>query len=170
MKLEVKLLGREGRDELRRRGSLWDVLAGARNFVLQGRLNDWLVQLRRNVARAIPFAPAVDAVETEDAFVLTCDLPGVRAADLEAKVSDSHLVIAGRRAPAPVGEKDEYCFAERAYGPFERVFELPEGIDSDRIRADLKDGVLTLRLPKLVEQPPRSIPVQPAEEPGAAKA
>jgi HSP20 family protein len=144
-------------------------VAGARNFILQSRRDDWLAQLRRNVVRAIPFAPSVDALETDDAYVLTCDLPGVRASDLEAKVSGNHLVVSGERAQAQVGQTDTYCFAERAYGPFERIFELPEEVDADHIQADLKDGVLTVRLPKIVETPRRRIPVQADAGPSGAK-
>ncbi|HEY3445140.1 MAG TPA: Hsp20/alpha crystallin family protein [Myxococcales bacterium] len=170
MKIEVKVLGRKGHPGLRRNWGVRDVVMGARDIVLQSRLTDLLAQWRRNVVRAIPFTPAVDAIETADAYLLTCDMPGVRQGEMEARVSEGQLVVSGKRTAAKVAESDSYCFAERAYGPFERVFELPQGIDSDHIQADLKDGVLTIRLPKVVEPALRKIPVQRVTEPSAPKA
>jgi HSP20 family protein len=104
------------------------------------------------------FVPAFEVRESKDRFVFMADLPGVKEADLEINLAGARLFIAGSRKPEVVVEEHEtYFTSERAYGPFQRSFTLPEGIDPEHIVAELKEGVLTLVVPKTAEMKSRKI-------------
>jgi len=97
------------------------------------------------------FTPAVDVVEDDQKFELFADLPGVAQADLDIQVEKDVLTIKGERKLQRKGE--------RAFGAFSRAFTLPKHVDVEKIAASLKDGVLTLTLPKRPEAQPRQIKV-----------
>jgi len=109
-----------------------------------------------------PFRVAVDIREEDDAFYVDAEVPGVAAEDVKVDVEKNVLTISGERK----AEKDEaegsYRRVERYYGTFSRSFTLPETVNADSIHADLRDGVLTLRLPKKEAPKPRAIPVNAA--------
>lgn len=92
--------------------------------------------------------PPVDIYETEDDIVLKAELPGVRVEDVSVEANENILTLKGERRL----EKDlasENCHRmERFYGPFQRVFCLPNAIEKDSIRAGFKDGVLEITVPK----------------------
>jgi HSP20 family protein len=94
------------------------------------------------------FPPGLDVVDDGDVLRITAELPGMEKKDLEILVEDGFLVLRGdKRLDARNEEKG--CFRlERAFGGFQRVLPLPEGVDADRAEAEFADGVLTLRLPK----------------------
>lgn len=106
------------------------------------------------------FAPNFDVKETKDAFVFKADLPGVRESDLEVRLSQNRLTIAGKRESEKTEKTDTYYAYECSYGSFSRAFTLPEGIDADKVKAELKDGVLTVELPKPPGLQPRKIAVK----------
>jgi HSP20 family protein len=110
--------------------------------------------------RLAEFAPSFEVKETKDAYVFTADLPGVAEKDLEVTLAGRRLAIAGRRE-AEKEEKDEKYYAfERTYGTFTRAFTLPEGADTEHIAADLKQGVLTVVVPKRAEIQAKKIAVK----------
>jgi HSP20 family protein len=109
------------------------------------------------VARRASFAPRFEVKETEDAYVISADLPGVKEEELELTVEDDLLTIAGSRKAEESKEGDSYYVCERHYGAFSRSFRLPEGIDSDKVEADLKDGVLSVNLAKPEAAKPKKI-------------
>lgn len=104
------------------------------------------------------FIPATDIYQTEDELVLVADMPGVRPDGLDVTVQDSVLVIRGK--PAAAEEAGEALLAEFAAGEYYRSFQLPADYDTAKVRAVLKQGVLTLRLPKSERLKPRRIPVK----------
>lgn len=108
------------------------------------------------------FAPNFDVKETQNAFVFKADLPGVKESDLEVRLTQNRLTIAGKRESEKTDKSDTYYTYERAYGSFSRAFTLPAGIDADKIKAELKDGVLTVELPKPPEAQPKKIAVKSA--------
>lgn len=108
--------------------------------------------------RAI-FAPRFDVKETEDAYVISADLPGVKEEELELVAEDSLLTIKGSRNDEERKEGESYYICERHYGAFSRSFRIPEGIDPDNVEAGLKDGVLTVSLPKPEAAKPKKIPL-----------
>jgi HSP20 family protein len=97
------------------------------------------------------FTPAVDVVEDDQKFELYADLPGVKLEDLDIQVDKDVLTIKGERKLERKGE--------RVAGAFSRAFTLPKHVDVEKISAALKDGVLTLTLPKRPEAQPRQIKV-----------
>ena len=96
-------------------------------------------------------APAVDVVETDNAYGLTADLPGIDEKNIEVKLTQGGLTIKGEKQEEKEEKKKDYYLHERQIGSFERHFALPEGVDTDKIEASFKNGVLTVRLPKKPE-------------------
>lgn len=104
------------------------------------------------------WAPAIDVFETESELLILVELPGVKQEDLQVQVEASDLILSGDRPYVePAGTRAQRI--ERTYGSFRRVFQLPMNVNRDQIRASLKDGVLTLRLPKIESGQARAIPV-----------
>ncbi len=92
------------------------------------------------------WTPPVDLYETAGAFVLTAELPGLNRSDIEIHAEESRIVIRGERTGHVPCE--QYHRVERGHGRFSRAFVLPEPIDIEAVTADLKDGVLTVMIPK----------------------
>ncbi len=116
------------------------------------------------------FAPTFEVAETKDAYVFRADLPGVKEADLDISLTGNRLTISGRREQERHEQGDTFYASERAYGSFTRAFTLPEGIDGDNVHADLKNGVLTLSVPKKPEVQPRKVSINAAGDKGGEKA
>lgn len=94
------------------------------------------------------WSPNVDVYETEHEFVVKAELPEVKQEDLDIKVEDNMLIIKGERKFKRDLNKNNFHRVERRYGLFKRSFRLPVSIDHDRMRADLKDGILSIVLTK----------------------
>jgi HSP20 family protein len=105
----------------------------------------------------VVFTPRFDIWETDDELVLYGDLPGVHPNDLDVRFEDGQLSLHGRVAPRQSGV--EYLAGEYGIGDFHRSFAIGEAIDTDKISAELKNGVLTLCLPKSEAVKPRRIQV-----------
>ncbi len=110
------------------------------------------------------WVPPVDIYETENEIVIKAEVPGVSQKDIEIKVEDDTLIIRGEKRFERDMEKETYHRAERVYGKFQRSFILPKSIEKDNIKATLKQGVLTLVLPKKEEVKPKEISIQVEEE------
>ncbi|MEJ2037314.1 MAG: Hsp20/alpha crystallin family protein [Desulfosarcinaceae bacterium] len=104
------------------------------------------------------FSPNVDIYETEQAITLLADLPGVKKEDLNIDLRDNILTLSGD-VQVIEGENEAYLIAEYGVGRYYRQFTLSQVIDQERIDASLKDGVLTLTLPKVEKATPRTIAV-----------
>jgi len=92
------------------------------------------------------WAPAVDVLETEDAYLIFAELPGVRRDDIQLQVRDRRLELSGRRQS--LGENRNFLRMERSYGPFRRTFDLGSPLDVDGITAGFEQGVLRVQVPK----------------------
>ena len=103
--------------------------------------------------------PVVDIYDNEDKFVINAELPGVDKKDIVIDVKDRLLTLKGERSSEKEVKEDKYHRRERAYGSFERVFTLPAEIDPDQIKADYKDGILKIDIPKPEVQKPKQITV-----------
>ncbi len=112
----------------------------------------------------LAFAPAFDVKETKDGYLFRADVPGVLEKDIEVTRTGNRLTISGKREAEKEDRGDTFYTIERSYGSFTRSFTLPEGIDGDHVRAELKDGVLTLVLPKKPELQPKKINVSVASK------
>ncbi len=98
--------------------------------------------------------------ETEGHYLMRFDLPGVKKNDLKIEVKNDVLTVSGERKD--IRKKENYG----AYGSFEQAFTLPEGVDTDKIEANLEDGVLQLAVPKLAEKQPKQIKIGVGERTG----
>jgi HSP20 family protein len=107
----------------------------------------------------VDFVPRFDVKETKDAYVIQADLPGVKDEALEVSLSGNLLTISGKREEEHREEGESYYAMERSYGNFVRGFTMPEGVDSESVSADLKQGVLTVRIPKKPEAQPKRISI-----------
>lgn len=116
------------------------------------------------------WAPAVDIYETEHELVVKADLPDVKPEDLDIRVENNILSIRGERKFEKKVSEDKYMRVERSYGSFSRSFTLANTVNTEAIKADYKDGVLTLTIPKREEAKPKQIKVQVASGPSEAKA
>jgi HSP20 family protein len=109
-------------------------------------------------------SPAVDVIETDKAYELTAELPGLDEKNVEVKLSNSQLTIKGEKQAEKEEKKKDYYLRERQFGSFERVLQVPDGVDADKIEADFTKGVLHVTLPKTPEaqKAERKIPVKAA--------
>lgn len=98
------------------------------------------------------FTPASEASSKTKSYEITIELPGVDPDDVEVSVQDGVLVLKGEKRSSREEEGDTYFFSERQYGAFSRSFRLPPDADGDAINADMKDGVLSVSIPKKVEK------------------
>lgn len=105
------------------------------------------------------FAPDIEVKETKDAFLVCADLPGVKEGDVEVNITGNRLTLSGKREEERREESDRFFAYERSYGSFSRSLALPEGADMERVRADLKNGVLEINIPKRAEVQPRKVPI-----------
>lgn len=96
-------------------------------------------------------APAMDLVEKDDAYEITAELPGLDDKNVEIKLSNHTLTIRGEKSEEKEDKQKDYYLSERRYGSFQRSFQLPEGVDADKIDAKFAKGVLTVKLPKTTE-------------------
>ena len=110
------------------------------------------------------FNPRFDVTETNGTYVFKADLPGVKDSDLDISLTGNQLRISGQRGEERVEESDRSYMTERSYGSFSRTFTLPEGCDPEHAHADLKEGVLTLTVPKRPEVQPRKISIASESE------
>ncbi len=95
--------------------------------------------------------PAVDIAEKEKSFEISAELPGMDEKNIEIKLSNGNLVIKGEKKEETEEKKKDYYLSERHYGSFERIFNLPKGVDADKIEASFSKGVLTISMPKKPE-------------------
>ncbi|HYA64462.1 MAG TPA: Hsp20/alpha crystallin family protein [Candidatus Sulfotelmatobacter sp.] len=106
------------------------------------------------------WAPAIDIYETEQELVVKADLPDVKPEDLDIRVENNILTIRGDRKFEKKVNENNYLRVERSYGSFSRSFSLANSVNTEAIKADYKDGVLTLSIPKREEAKPKQIKVQ----------
>lgn len=105
------------------------------------------------------WAPAVDMYETKDDLMLTVELPGVREKDVTVSITGDLLSVKGERRFEHDVKEQRLLHVERVYGNFERLVQLPIPVQTDKVTASYRDGVLEIKLPKTEEIKPREIKV-----------
>ena len=103
--------------------------------------------------------PKVDIYEEKEGLVMTAELPGVEKENITIDIKGNVLTLKGERSAEETDNGDTWYRRERTFGSFERAFELPEDVDPEKIRADYKDGVLKLSIPKAEKVKPKRITV-----------
>jgi HSP20 family protein len=132
-------------------------------------LSNWQDQVSRMFESAFPgysegsaltaWAPAVDIYETENELVLKADLPDVNEKDLDVRVENNMLTIRGERKFEQKVKEENYLRIERTYGSFSRSFSLPNTVSTESIKAEYKNGVLTVEMPKRAESKPKQVKI-----------
>ncbi len=95
--------------------------------------------------------PAADVSETDKAYEITAELPGMDEKNIEVKLANGVLTIKGEKQEEKEEKQKDYHMRERSFGSFQRTFQVPDGVDSDKIEASFKNGVLSVTLPKSPE-------------------
>jgi len=142
----------------------WDPLTEVRSLVR--RLERFMEPMTSVTSFREPFRyfgegfwPNVDIYEDKEEIVCMVELPGMDIKDVEIRLEDSTLTIQGERKMTREDKKENYVRVEANYGSFSRSFTMPSTIDKDRIRAEFKNGVLEIHLPKRAEAKGRTIPI-----------
>ena len=131
-----------------------DPFSGLRLF------EDAVTRLMSEPRTSRPWSPAVDILETEDELVVKADVPDVKLEDIDVRVENQTLSIKGERRfeEDPAGQG--YHRIERSYGSFVRSFAVPSSVDTEKVSADYKNGVLTVKLPKKEAAKPKQVRVE----------
>ena len=139
----------------------WDQSRGL--ISLQDQVNrlfeDNFTRERSGHADLATWAPPVDIYETENELVLKADLPDLQDKDIDLRVENNTLTIRGERKFEKDVNKENYLRVERAYGSFTRSFSLPNTVSSESVRAEYRNGVLTLHMAKREESKPKQIKI-----------
>src|SRR6476659_7560119 len=106
-----------------------------------------------------PWSPSVDIYETENELVLKADLPDVKLEDIEVRVENQTLTLKGERKFEEDKDVRGYHRIERSYGTFTRSFTVPSTVDPEKVAAEFKNGVLTVKLPKKEAAKPRQVKI-----------
>ncbi len=109
---------------------------------------------------SVGWTPACDIYEDEEGVTLKFELSGVEPKDVDVRFENGVLTLRGERKLELEEKKENYHRIERSYGTFTRSFSLPGTVDADKIRAESKNGVLSVFLPKRAEAKPRAIQVK----------
>ncbi|MGY3617088.1 Hsp20/alpha crystallin family protein [Bradyrhizobium sp. USDA 10063] len=154
-------------------GEAWRPLEALRNEIdrlfddvgngFWGRPLRSLARFERYLPKTFAASPAVDVTESDKAYEITAELPGLDEKNIEVNVVNGGITIKGEKREE-TEEKKDYYVSERRYGAFERYFALPEGVDAGKIEATFKNGVLKVTLPKTAEaqKPAKKIEVKAA--------
>src|SRR5262245_34147239 len=142
------------------------------HIALESQVNRMFNELfgRTQESNLTTWAPAVDIFESEHELVVKADLPDVKPEELDIRVENNILTIRGERKFEKKVDEKNYLRVERSYGSFSRSFSLANTVNSEAIKADYKDGVLTLTIPKREEAKPKQIKVNVGGQASAAAA
>ena len=116
--------------------------------------------LRRNSGEGTGWSPVADISETAQEYLIKAQLPEVKKEDVKITLDNGVITIAGERRMEKEQQEANEIRVESFYGTFSRSFALPENIDANAIRAEQKDGVLKVRIPKTKEAAPRKIAIE----------
>ena len=105
------------------------------------------------------WTPAVDVRETNEAYLVEAELPGLGKNDVTVTFEDDLLTFSGERKVGEETEEENYRRIERSYGPFSRSFNLPREVDAEGVLANFKDGLLSITVPKKEQVKPRAIKI-----------
>lgn len=111
-------------------------------------------------ATTATFQPTFELKETPKELIVKADLPGVKENEFELTVAGNRLTISGKREEEKIQEGEKYHLIERTYGAFSRSLSLPEEVDANKIKAQLKDGVLMVNIPKSPEIQPKKVNIK----------
>jgi HSP20 family protein len=126
------------------------------------RTNQWEKEVEKifdAFSSANSFAPACEVLDQEKDYFISMDVPGLSKDDIDIEVKENQLVVTGERTVPERNKDTEILRAERRYGKFHRVFNLPQNVNSDGITARFENGVLDIHLPKEEKALAKKIPI-----------
>lgn len=103
--------------------------------------------------------PVIDVNEDAIFIHVTAEIPGIDEKDLDVRIENNHLILSGEKKEEKEEKKDNYVFSERTYGSFHRSITLPKGINTEKIKATYKKGVLKIDIPKEGVEEPKKIAI-----------
>ena len=106
------------------------------------------------------WAPLVDIAEDRESVKITAELPGLKQNEVKINVENGIMTLKGERRFSEETKKENYCRVERSYGAFSRSFSLPTTVDTEKIRATMKDGLLEVLIPKREEAKPKEVQIE----------
>ncbi|PLY06823.1 MAG: heat-shock protein [Desulfuromonas sp.] len=115
---------------------------------------------RQLMNRNADWAPRVDISETDEKFIVKAEVPGIQREDIKINIEDHVLTIQGENKQEKEEKGEQFHRVERYYGSFSRSFSLPENVAEEKIEANFKDGLLTLKIPKTEASRPKAIEVK----------
>ena len=110
--------------------------------------------------RLSEFDAPFEVKETKEGYLFKADVPGIKENDLTINLTGNRLTISGKREEERKQEHETYFSYERSYGSFTRSFTLPEGVEAEKVNASLKDGVLSILVPKAPEAQPKKVAIK----------
>jgi HSP20 family protein len=116
--------------------------------------------LRRRTGEGGEWSPSLDVTETKNELVVKAEVPGMDPKDIDISLSDGVLTIKGEKKREKEEKEADYHLVERSYGSFARLVQLPKGVESDKISASYKNGILRITLPKSEEAKKKEIKIK----------
>jgi HSP20 family protein len=107
-----------------------------------------------------PINPSIDIYETDDLIVVNAELPGMEKKDVQITVTDNVLTIKGEKKLDEEIKKEKYHRIERAYGSFSRSFSLTDSVDSEQVKANFKNGILEIKIPRKHQKKAKEISIE----------
>lgn len=129
------------------------------NRLFDDRMFRWRLSYPTEEDLGAGFYPPVDIYEDAEGVTITAEVPGIEPKDVDLRIENNVLTLRGERKLEREDKRDNYRRIERAYGTFSRSFTLPPTVDSDKVKAEAKNGLLVIHLPKREETKPRTIKV-----------
>ena len=139
--------------------------SAARNLLTFDPFRDWATfdpfsLMRGTLAETKQdWLPALEVKETPTTFEFKADVPGIKEEDLDVSLSGNRLTLSGKRDAETREDTDTFHTYERSFGSFTRTFMLPDEVDADKVKAELKDGVLWVTVPKIPEARAKKIEI-----------
>ena len=127
---------------------------------LQDEMSRLFEDRRFGAGESVGWTPACDIYEDEEGVALRFELAGIDPKDVDVRFENGVLTVRGERKLEREDKRENYHRIERSYGTFTRSFSLPGTVDADKVKAETKNGVLTITLPKKAEAKPRAIQVK----------
>lgn len=122
----------------------------------------------RQTSSEVMFHPAVSIRETKNELVIEADVPGIKDEDINVEIEDDKVILSGERKHKEETKNEDYYHMESSYGSFSRVIALPAYVDADRAQAEVKDGILEVKIPK-IEKPSAKKIIVKSSKPKEAK-
>jgi HSP20 family protein len=136
----------------------WDPFSAFRDFMRWDPFRE--IAPLSSMERFNEFDAPFEVKETKEGYLFKADVPGIKEDDITINLHGNRLSVSGKREEEKKHESETYFSYERSYGTFTRSFTLPEGIDGDKVQANLKDGVLSILVPKRPESLPKKVAIK----------